>query len=46
MKSRTLAKHTAERMSTAMASQAALQVGAMLLGGQSATSRALSRLRP
>jgi predicted Zn-dependent protease len=35
-----LAKHTAERMSTAMASQAALQVGAMLLGGQSATSQA------
>ena len=27
-----LAKHTAERMSTAMASQAALQIGAMLLG--------------
>jgi predicted Zn-dependent protease len=35
-----LAKHTAERMSTAMASQAALQVGAMLMGGQSATSQA------
>ena len=35
-----LAKHTAERMSTAMASQAALQVGAVLLGTQSATSQA------
>ncbi len=35
-----LAKHTAERMSTAMASQAALQVGAMLLGTQSATNQA------
>ena len=33
-----LAKHTAERMSTAMASQAALQIGAMLLGTPSATS--------
>jgi predicted Zn-dependent protease len=33
-----LAKHTAERMSTAMASQAALQIGAMLLGTGSATS--------
>src|SRR5207344_798739 len=35
-----LAKHTAERMSTAMASQAALQVGAMLLGAESATTQA------
>jgi len=35
-----LAKHTAERMSTAMASQAALQVGAVLLGTDSATSQA------
>lgn len=35
-----LAKHTAERMSTAMASQAALQVGAMLLGTESATNQA------
>jgi len=34
-----LAKHTAERMSTAMASQAALQIGAMLLGNDSATSQ-------
>ncbi len=34
-----LAKHTAERMSTAMASQAALQIGAMLLGTGSATSQ-------
>jgi len=34
-----LAKHTAERMSTAMASQAALQVGAILLGTDSATSQ-------
>ena len=34
-----LAKHTAERMSTAMASDAALQVGAMLLGSNSATSQ-------
>jgi len=34
-----LAKHTAERMSTAMASQAALQVGAILLGSDSATSQ-------
>jgi len=34
-----LAKHTAERMSTAMASQAALQIGAMLLGNNSATSQ-------
>ena len=34
-----LAKHTAERMSTAMASEAALQVGAMLLGSDSATSQ-------
>jgi predicted Zn-dependent protease len=33
-----LAKHTTERMSTAMASQAALQIGAMLLGTGSATS--------
>ncbi len=35
-----LAKHTAERMSTAMASQTALQVGAILLGTGSATSQA------
>jgi predicted Zn-dependent protease len=35
-----LAKHTAERMSTAMASETALQVGAMLLGSQSAGSQA------
>jgi len=35
-----LAKHTAERMSTALASEAALQVGAMLLGSDSATSQA------
>jgi predicted Zn-dependent protease len=34
-----LAKHTAERMSTAMASDAALQVGAILLGSNSATSQ-------
>jgi predicted Zn-dependent protease len=34
-----LAKHTAERMSTAMASDAALQVGAILLGSSSATSQ-------
>jgi len=34
-----LAKHTAERMSTAMASQAALQIGAMLLGNNNATSQ-------
>jgi predicted Zn-dependent protease len=34
-----LAKHTAERMSTALASQAALQIGAMLLGNNSATSQ-------
>jgi len=34
-----LAKHTAERMSTAMASDAALQIGAMLLGGNSASSQ-------
>jgi predicted Zn-dependent protease len=34
-----LAKHTAERMSTAMASQAALQIGAMLLGNGSATTQ-------
>ena len=34
-----LAKHTAERMSTAMASEMALQVGAALLGTQSATSQ-------
>ncbi len=33
-----LAKHTAERMSTAMASQAALQIGAMLLGQSSPKS--------
>jgi predicted Zn-dependent protease len=34
-----LAKHTAERMSTAMASEAALQIGAMLLGNGSATTQ-------
>ena len=34
-----LAKHTSERMSTAMASQAALQIGAMLLGTPTATSQ-------
>ena len=34
-----LAKHTAERMSTAMASDAVLQIGAMLLGSDSATSQ-------
>ena len=34
-----LAKHTAERMSTAMASQAVLQVGAILLGTDSATNQ-------
>jgi predicted Zn-dependent protease len=34
-----LAKHTAERMSTAMASDAALQIGAMLLGSNSASSQ-------
>jgi predicted Zn-dependent protease len=34
-----LAKHTAERMSTAMASDAALQIGAILLGSNSATSQ-------
>jgi len=34
-----LAKHTAERMSTAMASDAALQIGALLLGGDSATNQ-------
>jgi predicted Zn-dependent protease len=34
-----LAKHTAERMSTAMASQAALQVGAVILGNDSAASQ-------
>jgi predicted Zn-dependent protease len=34
-----LAKHTAERMSTAMASDAALQIGAMLLGVDSAKSQ-------
>ena len=34
-----LAKHTAERMSTAMASDAMLQIGAMLLGSDSATSQ-------
>jgi predicted Zn-dependent protease len=34
-----LAKHTAERMSTAMASQAALQVGAILLGSNSTTNQ-------
>jgi predicted Zn-dependent protease len=34
-----LAKHTAERMSTAMASQAALQIGAILLGTPTATSQ-------
>jgi predicted Zn-dependent protease len=35
-----LAKHTAERMSTALASEAALQIGAMLLGTQSTTNQA------
>src|SRR4249920_1009519 len=34
-----LAKHTAERMSTAMASQAALQIGAILLGSDSMSSQ-------
>jgi len=34
-----LAKHTAERMSTAMASDAMLQIGAMLLGTNSASSQ-------
>jgi predicted Zn-dependent protease len=34
-----LAKHTSERMSTAMASQAALQIGAVLLGTPTATSQ-------
>lgn len=34
-----LAKHTAERMSTAMASDAMLQIGAMLLGSNSASSQ-------
>jgi len=34
-----LAKHTAERMSTAMASQAVLQIGAMLLGKDSASNQ-------
>jgi len=34
-----LAKHTAERMSTAMASQAALQIGAMLLGKDNASNQ-------
>ncbi len=34
-----LAKHTAERMSTAMASDAALQIGAILLGNGSAASQ-------
>src|SRR5262249_54998676 len=34
-----LAKHTAERMSVAMAQQAALQVGAILLGQDSASSQ-------
>jgi len=33
-----LAKHTAERMSTAMASQTALQLGSILLGGGGASS--------
>jgi predicted Zn-dependent protease len=37
--SHALAKHTAERMSTAMASQAALQIGAILLGTPTATSQ-------
>ncbi len=36
--SHALAKHTAERMSTAMASQAALQIGAALLGIDSASN--------
>ena len=35
-----LAKHTAERMSTALASETALQVGAMLLGTQGTTNQA------
>jgi predicted Zn-dependent protease len=35
-----LAKHTAERMSVAMASQAALQVGAILLGSNSTAAQA------
>jgi predicted Zn-dependent protease len=35
-----LAKHTAERMSVAMASQTALQIGAILLGSNSMTSQA------
>ena len=34
-----LAKHTAERMSVALAQQAALQIGAMLLGGDSTSSQ-------
>jgi len=34
-----LAKHTAERMSVAVASQTALQIGAVLLGGGSATNQ-------
>jgi hypothetical protein len=34
-----LAKHTAERMSTAIASDAALQIGAMLLGGNTANTQ-------
>jgi predicted Zn-dependent protease len=38
-----LAKHTAERMSTAMASQAALQVGAIILGNDSAASLGLTQ---
>ena len=38
--SHALAKHTAERMSVAMASQTALQVGAILLGNSSTTSQA------
>jgi predicted Zn-dependent protease len=37
--SHALAKHTAERMSTAMASQAALQIGAMLLGIDSTSNQ-------
>lgn len=37
--SHALAKHTAERMSTAMASQAALQIGATLLGLDSASNQ-------
>ena len=34
-----LAKHTAERMSTALASRAAMQIGAILLGSESASNQ-------